>query len=152
MKKVQSLPAEAEQQLAALLEQGETVRFSKGQVLFYEGHEPYGIWVVRSGKVKVVSSGLRCTAEAVWHSRAGDILGMWPLYRGRPFCCTGTAQTRCELVFISKSLVEDFLRSLFGEKSTKDNVCDLPTSVNGSRARQKSRGRPSATTRGGYEN
>ncbi|KAB2842521.1 MAG: cyclic nucleotide-binding domain-containing protein [Roseovarius sp.] len=99
----------SESQWNQALAQGQQLTFHRGQVLFYEGHLPYGVFLVRSGKVDVSSAGEICAAES-WSAPQGKIFGISHVVSGSPFCCTGVAATDCEVVFIPKSRLEALLK------------------------------------------
>lgn len=92
----------SESQWNEAIARGQPLTFHKNQVLFYEGHLPYGIFLVRSGKVALSSGGEICAAES-WSAPQGKIFGISHVVSGSPFCCTGVAAEDCEVVFISKS-------------------------------------------------
>jgi len=102
-----------EDHLSSLSKQGELIKFHKGQVLFYEDHEPYGIYQVRSGKIKITSDKESCPIEEqLLDTTKGKIIGLYPLLQGVPSCCTGTAETDCEVIFISKTLLQPLLEEI----------------------------------------
>ncbi len=88
---------------------GEALTFRAGQVLFYEGHEPYGIFVILSGLVEEVNSGKDCGRE-FWSSPQGQVLGLSHILNGSPLCCTAVAATDCEVLFIPKTLLEPYFQ------------------------------------------
>lgn len=97
--------------------QGQPLTFHAGQVLFYQGHYPYGVLLVKSGKVELINRGQSCAAES-WSTPQGNIFGISHVVSGSPFCCTGVAVTDCEVIFISKSELEAcFVRSPEGQSS-----------------------------------
>lgn len=85
-----------------LLQEGQKVSFRKGQVLFYEGHSPYGIFVVKSGKVRFSRGDHPCTLDHFWQSPRGKVIGV-DHFPETPFCCTCTAVNDCQMLFISKT-------------------------------------------------
>ncbi|MDO8519158.1 MAG: cyclic nucleotide-binding domain-containing protein [Deltaproteobacteria bacterium] len=84
--------------------------FHKGQSIFYEGHNPYGIFVLSSGNVRFVSSQ-KCGTDHVWQSPSGKVLGLKFFFEDRPYCCDCIAKGECEVVFISKTQLEPFRRA-----------------------------------------
>ncbi|MBI1909489.1 MAG: cyclic nucleotide-binding domain-containing protein [Deltaproteobacteria bacterium] len=86
-----------------LLKQGQPLSFRKGQVLFYEGHIPYGLFIVQSGKVRYTRESGSCRAEHHVSSSEGEVLGLSHFFEENPYCCTCTASQNCQVVFISKS-------------------------------------------------
>lgn len=112
--------SELENQLPNLLSRGELIQFHRGQILFYQDHEPYGIYLIRSGKIKVSSNGENCEKSQVLNSSQGEIIGLDPLIQGTPFCCTGVAETECEVIFIPKTVLLALLEQLKTDSPDKD--------------------------------
>ena len=100
----------SEKQWKQAISKGQALTFHRGQVLFYEGHLPYGVFLIRSGHVELSSCGENCAAES-WSTPEGKIFGISHVLSGSPFCCTGTAAVDCEVVFIAKSELEALLRA-----------------------------------------
>lgn len=74
--------------------------FQKGQVLFYEGHIPFGFFVIKEGKVGF-SSG-KSQNETV-----EQVVGIQNVLSETPYSATCTAQTLVRAVFVPKSTVLD---------------------------------------------
>lgn len=98
-----------------LLTASQPLSFQKGQTLFYSGHKPYGLYIVKSAKVRFEPGGLPCSGHHVWKSPKGDVLGAEPFFEDKPFCCSCVAQEDCEILFLPKSQLERFFPE--GEKS-----------------------------------
>lgn len=104
--------------LPLLIKEGEIIQFHQGQVIFYEDHEPYGIYQLRSGKIKITSEKKTCSLEEqILDTPHGKIFGLFPLLRKLPSCCTGTAETDCEVIFFSKTLLQPLLDEIGPGKS-----------------------------------
>ncbi len=104
----ESLFSSLQKHWAEITDRGQALTFRQGQTLFYEGHDPCGVFVVCSGQVKLSSSGAPCRRE-LWESPSGKVMGLFHLFSGSPFCCTGVAKTDCEVLFISKTQLMPFL-------------------------------------------
>lgn len=95
-----------------LLQGGEELQFKKGQVLFYEGHSPYGIFVIQAGTVQFKEGETRCAEDHFWTAPSGhQVIGAHHFFSETTFCCTAIAATDCRLVFIPKSQLIPFLKS-----------------------------------------
>jgi CRP-like cAMP-binding protein len=92
-----------------LLAEGQKMSFQKGQTLFYEGHAPYGLFVLKSGKIRFERHSKACPEEHIWQSPEGKAIGLAHAIKKTPFCCTGVAVTSCAVVFISKTQLEGLL-------------------------------------------
>ncbi|MCC7344059.1 MAG: cyclic nucleotide-binding domain-containing protein [Deltaproteobacteria bacterium] len=99
----------SESQWSEAIAQGQALTFHRDQVLFYEGHMPYGVFLIRSGRVELSSGGKICAAES-WFAPQGRIFGISHVVAGSPFCCTGVAAEDCQVIFIPKSRLEALLR------------------------------------------
>ncbi|MBI2066455.1 MAG: cyclic nucleotide-binding domain-containing protein [Deltaproteobacteria bacterium] len=86
-----------------LVRKGEELVFRKGQVLFYEGHQPYGVYVVKSGEFSFAKEGVPCRGSHVDKVGSLKVLGLHDFFNGKPFCCTCTATADCRLIFLSRS-------------------------------------------------
>lgn len=85
-----------------LLREGKELYFQAGQVLFYEGHNPYGIFVLLTGDVHFS----REVGTADDHRESfskGVVLGLEAFLEEKPYCCTCTASRPTQVVFISKT-------------------------------------------------
>lgn len=94
-----------------LLKEGQTLKFGKGQVLFYEGHNPYGLFVIKSGKVRFTKDGKLCRGNHLWLTSKGDVVGFDSFFDGVPYCCTCTSQD-CQVVFVSKTQLLPYMTSV----------------------------------------
>ena len=92
-----------------LRKEAQPLAFRKGQVLFYAGHSPYGIFVIETGKVEFMQGGTVCPDDHYWKSPRGEALGLHHFFSGTPYCCTCTAANNCKLLFISKTQLTSYL-------------------------------------------
>jgi len=97
--------------LKRLSEEGEDLSFQKGQVLFYEGHTPYGLYLLVKGKVDFTRGGQPCHEKHFCKTAAGEVIGWEPFFNQVSSNCTCSAITDCQVVFISKSQLLPFLKS-----------------------------------------
>jgi CRP-like cAMP-binding protein len=88
-----------------LCSRGDRLNFKKGQVLIYEGHVPFGVFVLKNGAVSFSSLQGNCPQSHVQEGSEGQIIGFEELLGATPYCCTCTAESDCEVIFISKTLV-----------------------------------------------
>ena len=94
-----------------LIKEGQVTQFHEGQVLFYEGHMPYGLFILLKGNVTFTKDGSPSPDDHRWSSPKGVIIGMEPFLNQSPYCCTGTAQQDCRAIFISKTLLAPLMSS-----------------------------------------
>ena len=88
------------EQLKKWREKFPPLHYPTGQTLFYEGHQPYGIYVVHSGTL-VLKARKRSRAKKILIS-AGTAVGLDLIVRGQPYPCTAIIQDDVELSFISR--------------------------------------------------
>lgn len=77
-------------------------RYSAGRVLFREGDEPQGVYIVHSGQVDLVFSGKNGNAKPLRVAEDGQILGLSCVVSHRRHDCSATTRTACELGFIDR--------------------------------------------------
>lgn len=86
-----------------LLRGGQELEFHEGQVLFYEGHVPYGAFVLLEGDVEFRREGIPSDKSHRIKSPNGEIIGLGVIAGEAPYCCTCTATGDCRVIFISKT-------------------------------------------------
>ena len=93
-----------------------SIKYHPGQVIFYHGHKPYGVYWVKSGKILLKHSPSReCpdeTPEMLLSRPEGHVFGVQEICEDIPHCCTCTAESECEVVFVSKSRITDYFNKL----------------------------------------
>lgn len=92
-----------------LQKEGQKLTFRNGQVIFYEGHNAYGIFVIESGKVEFAKGARPCTDDHFWQTPTGEVIGLHHFLADTSYCCTCTALKNCRFVFISKSQLAPYL-------------------------------------------
>ncbi|MFO1519835.1 MAG: cyclic nucleotide-binding domain-containing protein [bacterium] len=103
------IPASLEKGWKELCQNSQEIDFKKGQVLFYEGHQPYGVFVLQSGELEFSQGGRHCNNEHYWSSHQGKAIGMKTFLKGSPYSCTCVALTDCRTLFITKTQLMPFL-------------------------------------------
>lgn len=93
--------------------------YKKGQVIFYEGNQPAGLYCVNQGKIKVYKMGKSGKEQIVRMAKPGDLLGYRSLIGEEVYTASAEALEDSRICFIDKN---DFLHVL------KNNQ-DLPTRV-----------------------
>ncbi len=85
------------------------VPYKKGQILFYEGTRPLGIFCVNKGKVKVSKMGSNGKEQILFICQPGDFLGYRSLLSEEFYGASATVIEEAAVCFIPKS---DFLTVL----------------------------------------
>lgn len=92
-----------------LLSQGEKITYRAGQDLFYEGHQPYGLFVILTGQVLLKKHGKQCV-EHFWEAPRGKVPELDAWMSHSPLCCQGIAVSDCEVIFLPNSLLNQFVK------------------------------------------
>lgn len=93
----------------ALVDLATLERCIAGKVLFREGEEPRGIYILYSGQVDLIYSSRNGYTKPLRVAEPGQILGVSDVVARRSHDCTATCRTGVELGFIPR---DEFLRSL----------------------------------------
>lgn len=100
----QGLPGEQLENLAGISEERS---FGRGKVIFSEGDEGDGFYVVLSGKVKVFKLSLDGKEQILHLFGPGDPLGEVPVFAGQSFPANAETMTGATLLFLPrKKLLE----------------------------------------------
>jgi CRP/FNR family transcriptional regulator, cyclic AMP receptor protein len=86
-----------------------TAVYPKGSVLFVEGEEPRGLFILCSGRVKLTTSSTEGRTLIVKIAEPGEILGASASILGKPYEVTAETLEPAHLNFVRR---EDFLRFL----------------------------------------
>jgi CRP/FNR family transcriptional regulator, cyclic AMP receptor protein len=86
-----------------------TAIYPKGSLLFVEGEEPRGIFILCSGRVKLTTSSTEGKTLIVKVSEAGEVLGASASILGKPYEVTAETLEPSQANFIKR---EDFLKFL----------------------------------------
>jgi len=99
--------------------------FRKGQVLYNEGGQPFGIFCVNKGKIKVSISGDEGKEQIIRLVKGGDILGYRCLITNERYNSTATALEDSQVCFIPKDI---FLGCLKKDSTLSTEVMKLLSS------------------------
>src|SRR6185295_10686565 len=86
-----------------------TSLYPKGSVLFVEGEEPRGVFILCSGRAKLTTSSTEGRTLIVKIAEAGEVLGASATILGRPYEVSAETLEPSQLNFIKR---DDFLRFL----------------------------------------
>ena len=97
-----------EENLKKFADKGEKVFLQKGHVLFYEGHAPYGFYILKKGGIRFSRTNMH--GQKIFLPVGEDkIFGLYHLVTNTPYCATAEAKSDLEVLFISKSVILDSL-------------------------------------------
>lgn len=87
---------------------GGLIHFHREHVVFYEGHAPYGFYIIKKGDIQLSRTNMQ-GQKVFLPSNGQKIFGLFHLITNTPFCSTAQAKTDSEILFIPKSVVLEFL-------------------------------------------
>ncbi len=91
--------------LSELSEEKRTNLYKKGQILFYEGNMPYGIFCISEGVIKLYKTSLEGKQTIVRMAKPGDILGYRSLFSSQPYNATGECLEDSRICFTEKKVI-----------------------------------------------
>lgn len=80
--------------------------YKKGQVIFYQGNEPHGLYCIHTGKVKLYRQGMTDRNTIVRISGPGDLVGYRALLTGDEYTASAEVIEDTELCFIEKRVID----------------------------------------------
>jgi CRP/FNR family transcriptional regulator len=80
-----------------------------GTLLFQEGEQPRGVYVIRSGRVDLVYSSKSGAVRPLATAVEGQILGMGGVVSGKLHDCTATAGTAATFGFVDRQALLSLL-------------------------------------------
>ncbi|MEA2338255.1 MAG: family transcriptional regulator, cyclic receptor protein [Thermoanaerobaculia bacterium] len=93
-----------------------------GTILFSEGDEPPGIYLIHSGTIELMMQARNGNWKRIRSASPGEILGLESVVSRRPFDSTAHALTPCDLGFIER---DSFLRVLDDSPAVRFSVLRL---------------------------
>lgn len=88
-----------------------TVRFKAGQVIFYAGNAPLGIFTIQAGLVKLEVTSPSGAAHTLRLIGPGGTLGYRSLFADESYHASAVAVEDCELCFVPKAEVMNIFKS-----------------------------------------
>lgn len=68
-----------------------TNQYKKGQVVFYQGNQAFGLYCIFSGRVKLYKAGIDGKQQIVRIASPGDLIGYRSLFASEPYSATAEA-------------------------------------------------------------
>lgn len=84
--------------------------YQKGAILFVEGEEPRGAFVIRSGRIKLSTGSSGGKSVMVRIAEAGELVGLPGAISGKPYELTAEALERVQARFVPREGFLQFLR------------------------------------------
>ena len=92
--------------LPSLVQAEERLDFKTGQTIFYEGHHPYGVYVLRKGRIRLVKKSNDGTEKLLKIIEPTQILGEEAFAENRPFEYGAKAETLVSVSFFSRAVIK----------------------------------------------
>lgn len=80
-----------------------TNMYKKGQVIFYEGNDAYGIYCIYAGRVKLFKSAISGRQQIVRVAGPGDLIGYRAIFAEEPYAATAEALEDATICCIDKN-------------------------------------------------
>lgn len=84
--------------------------YKKGQVVFYEGNRPFGLYCIHSGKVKLQKYTPEGKAMISRIAETGDLLGYRAFFTDESYSATAEALEDATICFLDKAVFFDVLK------------------------------------------
>lgn len=99
-------------EVLTLIEKARTVcRFKAGQMIFYAGNDPLGLFTIQQGLVKLEVTSTNGAAHTLRMVGPGGVLGYRSLFSNESYHASAVAVKDCELCFIPKKEIFDIFKS-----------------------------------------
>src|SRR5574340_8399 len=76
----------------------------KREVIFMEGDECTGLYIIRTGRVKILRSSSQGKEQIIKILNPGELLGFEVFYDGKVYKNTAVAMEECELCYVDKNI------------------------------------------------
>jgi len=76
--------------------------YKKGQLIFYEGNRPTGLYCVNQGKVKIFQTGEEGKEQILRLAKEGDLLGYRSMISGEPYSASGSVMEDAVVCYIPR--------------------------------------------------
>jgi CRP/FNR family transcriptional regulator len=84
--------------------------YKKGQLIFYEGNRPTGLYCVNQGKIKIFQTGEEGKEQILRLAKEGDILGYRALISGEPYSGSGAVMEDAVVCYIPRKTFFELLQ------------------------------------------
>jgi len=94
---------ELEKKWDELKSEAHSLSFRKGQILFYEKHLPYGLFLMLRGDLQFRHRGKACSEKHFWNFRNYKILCLESFLNKTPYACNSLVLSDADFLFLSKT-------------------------------------------------
>lgn len=92
--------------LADLVQVEERMNYKAGQTIFYEGHYPYGVYVLRTGRIRLFTKKDIEGEKLLKIVEPAQILGEEAFVENKPFDYSAKAETDVSISFFSRASLQ----------------------------------------------
>jgi CRP/FNR family transcriptional regulator len=85
--------------------------YKKGQLIFFEGNKPQGLFCINAGKVKIFQTGIEGKEQILRLAKEGDILGYRALISGGTYSASSMAMEDSSICMVPRKTFFDLLQS-----------------------------------------
>jgi CRP/FNR family transcriptional regulator, polysaccharide utilization system transcription regulator len=85
--------------------------YKKGQIVFFEGNRPSGLYCVNKGKIKIFQMGSEGKEQIIRLAKDGDILGYRSLISGEAYSASATVTEDATLCFIPRKVFFELIQT-----------------------------------------
>ena len=85
--------------------------YNKGEMVFYAGDNPSGLFCIQQGRVKIYKVGRDGKEQIVRLAQAGDVLGYRSLISGESYAAFAVPLEEAHICHISKTTINAMLQS-----------------------------------------
>lgn len=94
----------------------EILDYKAGQVIFYKGHYPYGVYVIRKGRVRLFTKRKNGKELLLKIVEPMQVLGAEAFTEGRPFDYSARAETDVSVAFFSRCAIRGEGESIHADR------------------------------------
>lgn len=110
--------------LCTLSENKTCIKYKKGQVIFYEGTRPLGLFCVNEGKIKIYKDGSQGKEQIINFGKPGDFLGYRALLSEELYAASAMVLEDATVCFVPKAdFMQVFLEDQVFVKKLMKSVC-----------------------------
>lgn len=110
--------------LCTLSENKTCINYKKGQVIFYEGTRPLGLFCVNQGKIKIYKDGSQGKEQIINFGKSGDFLGYRALLSEELYAASAMVLEDATVCFVPKAdFMKVFLEDQVFVKKLMKSVC-----------------------------
>ena len=84
--------------------------YKKGQIIFFEGNYPDGLYCIREGKIKVFKTGREGKEQIIRLANSGDLLGYRALIAGEKYSASTSTLEDSYICFVRKDAVFELFK------------------------------------------